>query len=265
MILATPIFAADSNQISNQLSIKKNSPIFLPASKGYSSFFEMNVEQHKNDKQEIDGFNSNMGIGMGKKITDDQSIMLMPKILWLNNASEQRETRLNEILYKISGGLFLTQERNGVSSNYEALFVQDLSRQGSLNYYGNVITGISLSRSLSYALKLSSTLKYEVKARRRAQPDLVKDYYALLVAAEYQISGKLIFANTVRYERVNKVGNTWDGGFHMIPKISWQASKKLKFNLETTLKPYTGNSHQKITLNQDWQKQNTPFGLGRAT
>ncbi len=226
-----------------------------PLTRKHHCFSEMNVEQHRNAKTEIDGFNSGMGLGLVKELTENHSTMLMPKMLWRNNSSEKKGTRLNEILYKVSGKVFSLSTFR-INSNYEALFVQELNDEAKNNYHGKFISGLSFSKDFNTWFSLSTSVKYEIRARKRSHSDLNRDYHALLFTPIFKPGQNFEFSTNFRYEDVRKVSGLRERGYHLIPVLSYRATSLVRFNLTTTWRVYTGDSKKGIFYNHNWSNTN---------
>jgi len=223
-------------------------------SMGLSSSFETTAEQHRNSINQVDGYNGNIGVSLNKKIADYHSAMILPKLRWQDNNTETHSTRLNEIYYKISGSMLRSQNIYNFFSNYEMLYIQDLGEYTSNDYWGNFVFLTSFNKPITDMFSLFSILKYEVKARKKSQDDLTRDYYAFLIIPSFALGKTVQFSNAFRFESLNSVGGIHYQGIHLVPALSYQATKRVRFNLETTLVPYNGNSTTGISYNQKWAK-----------
>jgi len=229
---------------------------YLPVTNGFSSAFEATAEQHRNCENKIDGYNGNIGVSVSKKIADNHSAMILPKLRWQKNDTETHPTRLNEIYYKLSGSLFPGKNRYDIYSNYETLYIQDLGEYSRNDYWGTFVFVTSLYKPITSSFSLFSLLKYEVKARKKSLDYLTRDYYAFLIAPTYALFQNVQLSNAFRLESLNSIGGIHYLGVHLIPSIAYQVTRKIRFNLETTLVPYNGNSEIGVTYNHKWTKTN---------
>ncbi|OFZ45723.1 MAG: hypothetical protein A2381_14835 [Bdellovibrionales bacterium RIFOXYB1_FULL_37_110] len=256
LIMIILISAAGYPNDNLQSTIISKPGINFTKSMGLSSAFEATAEQHRNAISKIDGYNGNIGVSLNKKIADYHSVMLLPKLRWQDNHTETQTTRLNEIYYKVSGSMLRSQNIYNFFSNYEMLYIQDLGEYTSNDYWGNFVFLTSFNKPFTDIFSLYSILKYELKARKKSQDYLTRDYYAFLIIPSFALGKKVQFSNAFRFESLNSVGGTHYQGIHLVPAISYQATSRVRFNLETTLIPYNGNSQTSISYNQKWAKTN---------